>query len=233
MLDTLGKPLIVTGASHGIGRAVALLLAGRGLPLVLCARSAGALAEAVAQCRSLGSRVQGVAGNVAQDTTCRALLREAADLGGVFGAIHAAGVLHPGMRLWEMSELQVHQVWDANVYGAMCLIRAVTPQLLAQGRGVMVLFGSGAAEQNLPGLGIYSASKAAEEHLGRQLMIEAPQLDTIIFRPGLVETRMQEQARRATGGAARQGAPALQGLSRLGPAEHPATLRRGFGGGAG
>ena len=55
---------------------------------------------------------------------------------------------------------------------------------------------------NLPGIGAYCVAKAAEEHLARQLAAEAPQITSFVFRPGIVETRMQRQARRAQGGGA-------------------------------
>ncbi len=201
MLDTGGTPIIVTGASRGIGREVSLLLAQRGLPVVLCARAPGPLADAAAQCSALGAPVREVAGDVAMETTCRALIREAADLGGLYGVIHAAGVLHPGPRIWELQRHPAGEVWQASVLGALCMIRSVVPHLLRQGKGLVVLFGSGLAEMHLPGLGVYGAAKACEEYLGRQLMAEAPQVHTVVFRPGLVDTRMQSQARHATGGA--------------------------------
>lgn len=201
MLDTGGKSIVVTGASQGIGREIALLLARRGQALVLCARSPGPLADVAALCGSLGAPVRQVAGDAHLEAACRAMMREAAELGGVYGVIHAAGVLHPGPRLWEIGHHQAAEVWQASALGAMSIIRAAVPHLLSQGGGMVVLFGSGLAEGNIPGLGVYGAAKAAEEHLGRQLMAEAPSLRTVIFRPDMVDTRMQQQARNATGGA--------------------------------
>ena len=65
-----------------------------------------------------------------------------------------------------------------------------------------MFFGSYAAEGNLPGIGAYNIAKRALEHLARQLAQEAPQIVSLVFRPGATETRMQEQAREAEGGAA-------------------------------
>ena len=63
--------------------------------------------------------------------------------------------------------------------------------------------GADAAEGNLPGIGAYNIAKRALEHLARQLAQEAPQITSLVFRPGATETRMQEQAREAEGGAAK------------------------------
>jgi NAD(P)-dependent dehydrogenase (short-subunit alcohol dehydrogenase family) len=66
-----------------------------------------------------------------------------------------------------------------------------------------VFFGSYAAEGNLPGIGAYNIAKRALEYLARQLAQEAPQIVSLVFRPGATETRVQQQAREAEGGAAK------------------------------
>jgi len=93
---------------------------------------------------------------------------------------------------------------DASVNAAHQLIRHAVPLLLWRGQGLAVFFGSGAADRPQPGIGAYCAAKAAEEHLARQLAAEAPPITTIIWRPGIVETRMQIDARKAEGGGAKQ-----------------------------
>ncbi len=201
MTELAGKTLIVTGASLGMGRALALLLARKGVNLVLNARHAGPLEEAAA-CRGLGAGVRTVAGSAAKGTVAAALVHEALEMGNFYGFIHAAGVLRPGPFLWELPPAQFKEVVDSHLTAAYQLVRQAVPQLLKSGAGLAVFFGSGAAVSNLPGLGIYSIAKAAEEHLARQLAEEAPQIISFIFRPGVVDTRMQRQARRAKGGAA-------------------------------
>ncbi len=200
--DLNGKTLILTGASQGIGRAVALELAGRGVNLVLNARQAGPLQEAARRCEALGVQVRAVAGDAADEAVAAALVAAAKELGRFYGFIHAAGVLHPGPFLWELSYKQFREVLDSQVTAAYQLVRQVVPELLKQGAGLAVFFGSGAAVSNLPGIGAYAVAKAAEEHLARQLAAEPPELTSFVFRPGVVDTRMQAQAREAKGGAA-------------------------------
>ncbi len=203
MNDLSGKTLIITGASLGMGRALALLLAREhGVNLVLNARHAAPLEVVAAACRQAGVQVRPVAGSAAREAVAARLVAAALDLGNFLGFIHAAGMLRPGPFLWELPPARFKEVLDSHVTAAYQLIRHAVPQLLKSGEGLAVFFGSGAAVSNLPGLGAYSLAKAAEEHLARQLAQEAPQITSFVFRPGVVDTRMQRQARRSRGGAA-------------------------------
>lgn len=203
-MNTLSdQTLIITGASLGMGRALALLLAREPrVNLVLNARHPAPLEEVAAVCRTAGVKVSVVAGNAARESVAATLVAEAIKLGNFFGFIHAAGVLRPGPLLWELSSARFKEILDSHVTAAYQLVRRAVPELLPAGQGLAVFFGSPAAVSNLPGIGAYSLAKAAEEHLARQLAAEAPQITSFVFRPGVVETRMQRQARRARGGGA-------------------------------
>ncbi len=202
MAELTGKTLIITGASMGIGRAVALELAGLGVNLVLNARHAPALADAAAACSALGIEARPVSGNAAAPETAAALVAEALNLGNFYGFIHAAGVVHPGPLLWELAPEDFQEEMESHVTAAYQLIRAALPELLKQDGGLAVFFGSAVADALIPGVGAYSLAKAAEERLARQLAYEAPQIITLIYRPDATETRMQHQAREAEGGGA-------------------------------
>ncbi|MCB2191648.1 MAG: SDR family NAD(P)-dependent oxidoreductase [Deltaproteobacteria bacterium] len=197
-----GDSLIVTGASHGIGRALALALARRGIHLALCARGDEALDSSRRDCRRAGARVSAVAGNAAHDEVCERLVEQAMELGRFKGFIHVAGVLAPGPYVWEHDADEAAQVWDASVGGALALMRAAVPELRRRGKGLAVFFGSGASQRHQIGIGLYSAAKAAEEFLAGQLSAEAPEITSVVYRPAVADTRMQSQARNATGGAA-------------------------------
>jgi NAD(P)-dependent dehydrogenase (short-subunit alcohol dehydrogenase family) len=202
MTELSGKTLIITGASLGIGRVLALELAGLGVNLVVNARHAPALEEAAASGAALGVKIQSVAGNAAAPETAAALVAQAKDLGAFYGFIHAAGIVNPGPLLWELSSQEFQQELDSHLTAAFQLTRAAVPALLKQGQGLAVFFGSGAADAFIPGLGTYCLAKAAEEHLARQLAAEAPSITSFIFRPDATETRMQRQAREAVGSGA-------------------------------
>lgn len=204
------KTLILTGASRGIGKALALELAKAGYDLVLNARSEGPLKAVAEEVRALGARAAHVAGNAAKAEVARTLVESALGLGSFCGYIHNAGVLHPGPLLYELAEPLFMEVLEANLIAGYQLARFAYPHLRVKGEGLAVYLGSGAAESNLPGLGAYAVAKAAEEHLSRQLAAEAPEVVCFVYRPGVVETRMQEEARTAQGSAA----PTLQQVFR-------------------
>ncbi|TVQ99051.1 MAG: SDR family NAD(P)-dependent oxidoreductase [Desulfovibrionales bacterium] len=199
-----GKTLLLTGASMGIGRALAVALAEQGVHLVINARSEDLLQETREMCGGAGTVIRDIAGDASSAATVRAMLEAAQELGSFYGFIHAAGILHPGPYVWELSAEDFQAVFRANVLVAHQLIRACLPVLLEQSEGLAVFFGSGAAEKTQPGIAAYCAAKAAEEHLARQLAAEAPQVTSLVYRPGIVETRMQSQARESVGGAAEQ-----------------------------
>lgn len=203
MADNLeGKTLIITGASLGIGRALALELARQGVNLIVNARHAPPLTEVAQAGAALGVKVRAVAGNAARAEVAGEMVRMALDLGDFYGFVHAAGVLRPGPFLWELPPAHFLEVLESHVMAGYELIRWAVPVMLKQGRGLAVFIGSGSAMSNLPGIGAYAAAKAAEEHLARQLAEEAPQITSFIFRPNVTDTRMQRQAREARGGAA-------------------------------
>lgn len=201
MVELKDKTLIVTGASRGIGRALALELAERGVRLVLNARSAGPLEQAASECETAGARVIPIAGSAADALVASRLVDAALELGRFFGFIQVAGTLHPGPFLWELKEEHFREIFEASVLASYQIMHFAVPRLREQGRGLAVFFGSGAAERVVPGIAAYCGAKAAEEHLARQLASEAPEISTFIYRPGVVETRMQEEARTARGGA--------------------------------
>lgn len=195
--------LILTGASMGIGRALALGLAREGVNLVLNARNREPLQEVAQKCSAHNVRAEVVAGDISLAKTVEACVEQAKAMGDMTGFIHCAGILHPGSFLWELDEESFRQVMGSNVQAAFLLIRYAVPALMARKSGLAVFVGSGAADITQPGIGAYCAAKAAEEQLAKQLAAETDALTCFVFRPGIVDTRMQEQARQAQGGAAK------------------------------
>jgi len=197
-----GSIMFVTGASMGIGRALALGLAHEGVNLVLNARSREPLHETKQKCLEHDVLAETIAGDISRVETVKQCVEKAQEMGGLSGFIHAAGILSPGDYLWEMEEEAFNQVMYSNVKASFLLIRHAVPFIMNRENGLAVFVGSGAAEITQPGIGAYCAAKAAEEHLARQLAAETDRITCFVFRPGIVDTRMQDQARKAQGGAA-------------------------------
>ncbi len=211
-----GQTFIVTGASRGIGEALALELAKVGASLVIGARNPTALEFVRERVRDLGVRCEAVAGNVAEAAVAEGLVRAALEVGHFIGFIHNAGVLNAGPLTYELIESQYDDIMDSNVKGGYQLARFAYPHLIRQPGSLVVFLGSGVAEHNISGMGIYAIAKAAEEHLARQLATEAPEVTCFIYRPGIVETEMQRQLREAQGGGSEVLQPLFRGYKAQG-----------------
>ncbi len=228
MTSLRNKTLVLTGASRGIGKALALELAKEGVNLVLGARSQVELTATSAECRKHGVKAVCISGDVSSSNVAQELVQVGIELGDFYGFIHAAGVLAPGPNIWELNKTRFKEVMDASVTAAHQLIRHAVPSLLWRGEGLAVFFGSGSAERAQPGIGAYCAAKAAEEHLARQLAEEAPPVTTIIWRPGIVETRMQKEARTSTGGGSERLKEIFEPWKRDGMLMTPEESARGL-----
>jgi NAD(P)-dependent dehydrogenase (short-subunit alcohol dehydrogenase family) len=201
-LNLRDQTLIITGASKGIGRALASELAKNGANLVLNARSEASLEETAADVRKKGVRALTVVGDAALSNNAREMVKAAVGMGEFIGFIHNAGTAHPGPFLYELPEAMFEGVWRSNVLAGYQLAHFSYPELRRRGRGLAVFFGSGAAEMNVEGIGAYCLSKAAEEHMARQLAAEVPEVTCFVYRPGAVDTQMQKALREAEGGGA-------------------------------
>jgi NAD(P)-dependent dehydrogenase (short-subunit alcohol dehydrogenase family) len=202
-LDLRGRTLIVSGASRGIGRALASELSQNGVNLVLNARSEVLLEEVAAAAREKGVHVLTVVGDASLASNAREMVKAAVGIGEFVGFIHIAGTLHPGPFLYELPEAMFEDVWRSSVLAGYQIARFSYPKLRRKKSGLAVFFGSGAAEMNVEGIGAYCLSKAAEEHLARQLAIEAPEITCFAYRPLAVETDLQKSAREAKGSGAK------------------------------
>jgi NAD(P)-dependent dehydrogenase (short-subunit alcohol dehydrogenase family) len=201
-LNLRGKTLIVTGASRGIGRALTSELAQNRVNLVLNARNWELLEEVASAVRGRGVHALTVTGDAALASTARNMVKAATSIGEFTGFIHNAGTAHPGPFLYELPETVFKDVWGSNVLAAYQIARFSYPELRGKQSGLAVFLGSGAAERNVQGIGAYCLSKAAEEHLARQLAAEVPEITCFVYRPGAVETDLQKGARGAKGSGA-------------------------------
>jgi NAD(P)-dependent dehydrogenase (short-subunit alcohol dehydrogenase family) len=202
-MNLKSRTLIVTGASRGIGQALALELAQNGVNLVLNARNKGLLEQVAAAARKKGVHVKTVAGDASLASNARKMVKAAMGIGEFIGFIHNAGVAHAGPFLYELPEVLFENVWRTSVLAGYQIARFSYPKLRLKKNGLAVFFGSGTAEMNIEGIGAYCLSKAAEEHLARQLAAEVPEITCFIYRPGPTETEMQKSVREAKGSGAK------------------------------
>lgn len=192
----LGETWVVTGASRGVGAAIVDGLWERGARLVLNARNEDGL-RAKAATFDDQDRIRLVVGDIGSAETSVRVAAAAVDLGGPIGVVHNAGVAGAGPMIWETTAGQSAAILGASLDGGLHLVRSLVPAMVDDGTGCFVFVGSGIAERNMTGVGSYGIAKAGEEYLARQLALEAPWLVSFVWRPGVVDTDMQTEARSA------------------------------------
>lgn len=189
------QTVIVTGASRGLGAAIAQLAAGWGAAVVLAARSSQELQEGVRKIEQAGGNALAVNGDVSREEDCREIIRQAlAQYGQIDALVNNGGTVEPIAPIAEASLQEWQKAWAVNLFGPVMLIQMALPQL-RQNRGRVINISSGAAETVVGGWGAYSTSKAALNHLTRILASEEPQVTALAVRPGLVNTAMQSTIR--------------------------------------
>jgi NAD(P)-dependent dehydrogenase (short-subunit alcohol dehydrogenase family) len=186
---------IITGASRGLGRALAAGLAGAGWDVVVDARDADALASAVSGLDASGGRVVAVPGDVT-DPAHRADLVAAADrLGGADLLVNNAGILGPSPQpaLADYPLAALREVYEANVFAPLALTQLALPGLRERG-GAVANITSDAATEAYPGWGGYGSAKAALEQASNVLAEEEPTVRVWRVDPGDLRTRMHQEA---------------------------------------
>ena len=194
-----GQGAIVTGASRGLGRALAEQLAEAGARVVLVAREAGPLEDVVATLRGRGLEAHAIAADIADKQATHRLAGHAQGLVGDIGiAIHNASTLGPvPLRLLLDTECEdLAAVLETNLVGPFRLTKILAGAMALRGAGTIVHISSDAAVQAYPRWGAYGVSKAAQDHLARILAAELDGTGVRILSidPGEMDTAMHAAA---------------------------------------
>ncbi len=192
----MGRVVLITGASRGIGAATARLAAERGDDVAInYTRDTDAAQAVVAACRVLGVRAVAVCADVADEAAVLALFDTVTDeLGAVDVLVNNAGILHRQMRFDEMRVDRWRELLDVNVIGAfLCAREAVRRMSTRHGGsgGAIVNVSSAASYLGSPGEYVdYAASKAAIDTLtiglGKEVASEGIRVNAV--RPGVIHT---------------------------------------------
>ncbi len=185
---------LITGASRGLGLALAQALADRGYGLAIDARGADALAEARAALAEK-TAVTAIAGDVADPRHREELVAAAVRMGRLRLLVNNASVLGPSPQpdLADYPLEVLAAVYRINVVAPLGLIQLALPVLAPDG-GVVLNITSDAAVENYAGWGGYGSAKAALEQLSNVLAAEHPQLRVYWADPGDMRTRMHQEA---------------------------------------
>lgn len=186
---------IITGASRGLGLALARALAERGWSLVLDARGGDAL-QAVAEELSPTTQVVAITGDVADAGHRDELVTAAHALGGPDLLVNNASLLGPSPQpqLADYPLEVFREVYEVNVTAPLALIQRALPLLAQSPQGRIVNVTSDAGVEGYEGWGGYGSSKAALEQLSKVLAAEHPALRVWWVDPGDMNTQMQQEA---------------------------------------
>ncbi|MGH9264653.1 MAG: SDR family NAD(P)-dependent oxidoreductase [Acidimicrobiales bacterium] len=191
---------IITGASRGLGLALARALAERGWKLVLDARGAEALEQAATDVSAAApggaEEVVAVPGDVADPDHRQALVDAAGRLGGPDLLVNNASLLGPSPQpqLADYPLDTFRQVYEVNVVAPLALIQLALPLLAQSPQGAVLNVTSDAGVEGYEGWGGYGSSKAALEQLSKVLAAEQPELKVWWVDPGDMNTQMHQEA---------------------------------------
>jgi NAD(P)-dependent dehydrogenase (short-subunit alcohol dehydrogenase family) len=212
LIDFEGRTALVTGASRGIGLAVATTLAEAGANVVLTARTKEAAEEAAA---TIGERAAGFGAHVADEDAAKACVEFAGSrFGGVDILVNNAATNPAYGPVIAQEHGRFAKVFDVNVWAPVLWSRLVWDLTMAEKGGAIVNTASLGGFVVGANLGFYHASKAALIHLTRHMALEmSPRVRVNAVAPGVVRTRMstellkEEEAVNATTPLARVGEP--------------------------
>jgi len=188
------KVAIVTGASRGIGRAIALALASQGAKVVASARNAEALAQLAEEIKAQGGDALAVVGDVALEDDANNLVKQAVEAyGQVDVFVNNAGITRDGLLL-RMKNDDWDAVLDTNLKGAFLCTRAVAKVMSKQRSGRIINISSVVGEMGNAGQANYCASKAGLLGLTKSVARELARRNVTVnaITPGFITTEMTE-----------------------------------------
>jgi short-subunit dehydrogenase len=196
IMDFKQKCVVITGASVGIGKVLALELASRGANLVLAARNTEALEQTAKECVSAGGQAILVPTDVADEGACKKLIEAAVEK---FGRIDLL-VNNAGISMWarfeELKDLSIFEkIMRVNYFGAVYCTYYALPHLKAS-RGLLVAISSLTGKTGVPTRSGYAASKHAMQGFFDTLRIEllGTGVDVLVVSPGFVATDIRARA---------------------------------------
>jgi NAD(P)-dependent dehydrogenase (short-subunit alcohol dehydrogenase family) len=194
-----GQGVLITGASRGLGRALAEALAAKGAKVALVARDARPLDDVVATLRANGLTAHAIAADISDKTSIHKIAGQAQGLVGEIGiVIHNASTLGPTpLRLLLDTECEdLAAVLETNLVGPFRLTKILAGAMALRGSGTILHISSDAAVEPYPRWGAYAISKAAQDHLSRILAaeLEGTGVRILAVDPGEMDTVMHAAA---------------------------------------
>jgi NAD(P)-dependent dehydrogenase (short-subunit alcohol dehydrogenase family) len=196
---SLRRTALVTGASRGLGAALARVLARTGVRIVMVARSREPLEAVVREIRASGGEAWAIVADLADKRAIHRVSGEAAAVAGPIDLlVHNAATLGavPLRPLAETDCEQLELALATNLVGPFRLTKALVGSMVVRRRGLIVHVSSDAAREAYAGWGAYGVSKAGLEHLARTWNTElaGTGVQSIVVDPGEMDTQMHAEA---------------------------------------
>lgn len=172
VVDLNGRAAAITGASSGIGAALALACVRAGMPVALMARRVDRLEAVRQEIERLGGRAVCVAGSVDSDDDCQRLIDETVRAFGSVYAVVANAGYGEERPSWSMPEDAVRAMFETNFYGSMRVVRPAVERMRSAGGGHAVFVSSCLSKIGVPHYAAYCATKAAQDHFARAMRHE-------------------------------------------------------------
>jgi short-subunit dehydrogenase len=189
-----GGRILVTGASQGIGRAIAEAAAGRGAKVLAVARSEGQLQELALKARAQGGTLEPLVADVTNPDDRRRMVKAARQhFGGLDVLVNNAGIGATG-HFAEVSPERLRKIMEVNFFALTETTRAFLPLLREGHQPAIVNISSIAGKRGIPARSEYSASKFAVQGFSEALRAEVAKdgLDVILVCPGLTQTNFSQ-----------------------------------------
>ena len=195
LFDLTGKVAVITGASRGIGAAIAHAYARAGASVVLASRKQADLDEVAAEITAEGGRALPIAAHTGSDEAVCALVAQATEaFGGVDIVVNNAATNPHFGPVMTAEEGHWDKILDVNVKGYFRVAKACLPAMQARGGGKIINLASVAGLAPQPGMGVYCVSKAAVIMLTQVLAAElAPHnIQVNAIAPGFIKTKFSQ-----------------------------------------
>ena len=186
---------LVTGGGRGIGKETAILLAKKGMNVVICSRTQGEIDSAVKEIKSMGNnQIMGRKCDVSKSDEVNNLVKEILDkFGRIDVLINNAGITYV-KKLVNTTEEEWDYTMDINLKGVFLLSKAILPQMMKNNFGIIINVSSGAGKVGFEDISAYCASKFGMMGLTESLAWEVANYNIRVMSicPGEVATKMQE-----------------------------------------
>lgn len=195
----LGRNAIITGASEGLGFAIARAYVREGASVLLCARDGARLATRVAELETVatdGQRILAQVADISREGDVQALVARAIeDFRRVDVLVSNAGVYGPKGRIEDLNWEHWVQAMEINLYGPALLCRFLLPHMRGNGYGKIIQLSGGGATSPMPRISAYAASKAAVVRFAETIAEETRGggIDVNSLAPGALNTRMLDE----------------------------------------